>query len=80
MMSGNIKIDKKKLNAFVLGGAILGGGGGWMEEGRELGLLALEKGFSEIVPIQSLPQDSILLTVSAVGASTAGKATVGPED
>ena len=81
MMSGNIKIDKKKLNALVLGGAILGGGGGgWMEEGRELGLLALEKGFSEILPIQSLPQDSMLLTVSAVGASTAGTATVSPED
>jgi len=80
-MSRKIKIDKKKVNAAVLGGAILGGGGGgWMEEGRELGGLALEKGFSEIVPIQSLPDDSMLLTVSAVGAPSAGKATVSPED
>ncbi len=80
-MSRTIKIDKKKVNAAVLGGAILGGGGGGrIEDGLELGLLALEKGFSEIVPIQALPDDAMLLTVSAVGAPSAGKATVEPED
>jgi hypothetical protein len=80
-MPRKIKINKKNIEAAVLGGAILGGGGGgWIEEGRELGSLAVEKGFSEILPIQAVPEDAILLTVSAVGAPSAGKSIVQPDD
>ena len=76
-----IKIDEKKMEAAVLGGAVLGGGGGgWIDEGRELGGLALEKGFSEVLPIQALSGDAVLLTVSSVGAPSAGKGFVGPDD
>ncbi len=76
-----IKIDGKKMEAAVLGGAVLGGGGGgWIEEGREFGRLALEKGFSEVLPIQSLSEDAVLLTVSSVGAPSAGKGIVNPDD
>jgi len=65
----------------VLGGAVLGGGGGgWIEEGRQLGYLALERGFSEILSIDELPGDAVLLTVSGVGAPSAGGDIVEPED
>jgi DUF917 family protein len=81
MMWRKIRIDGKKMEAAVVGGAILGGGGGgWMDEGRELGRLALEKGFSEVLPIQALSEDAVLLTVSSVGAPSVGKGFVGPDD
>ena len=76
-----IRIDKDTLEAAVLGGAVLGGGGGgWIEEGREVGLLALERGFSGILSIDEFPEEALLLTVSAVGAPSAGKDVVDPDD
>jgi len=63
------KIDEGWVEAAVLGGAILGGGGGGsLEEGRRLGRLALELGRPTILNVDLLPDDSLILTVSAVGA------------
>ena len=63
------KIKKEWVEAAVLGGAILGGGGGGsLEEGRRLGKLALELGTPTILDINQLPDESLILTVSAVGA------------
>ncbi len=65
----------------MLGGTVLGGGGGgWIEEGRKLGHLALERGFSEILSIDEIPEDAVLLTVSGVGAPSAGRDIVEPDD
>ncbi|MDH4270768.1 MAG: DUF917 family protein [Candidatus Aminicenantes bacterium] len=76
-----MNIDRQDVEAAVTGGAILGGGGGgWVEEGRILGRLALEKGFSEILSIDDIPDTSTLLTVSAVGAPSAGASLLRPED
>lgn len=76
-----MNITRQDVEAAVLGGAILGGGGGgWIEEGRTLGLLALENGFSEILSIDDIPETAILLTVSAVGAPSAGASVLRPED
>jgi DUF917 family protein len=76
-----IRIDKDTLEAAVLGGTVLGGGGGgWIDEGTRLGRLALERGFSEILSIDEFPADALLLTVSAVGAPSAGKDAVAPDD
>jgi len=63
------KIDAEWVEAAVLGGAILGGGGGGsLEEGRHLGRLALELGRPTILNLDQLPDDALILTVSAVGA------------
>lgn len=76
-----MKIDRQDVEAAVIGGAILGGGGGgWIEEGRMLGQIALEQGFSEILSIDDIPDRFMLLTVSAVGAPSAGASLLEPED
>ena len=63
------KIDKQWIEAAIVGGGILGGGGGGsMGEGRSLGRLALELGDPKIVDLADVPEDSLILVVSAVGA------------
>lgn len=64
-----LKIDREWAEAAVLGGAILGGGGGGsLEEGRRLTKLALELGNPIILSLEQFPEESLILTVSAVGA------------
>jgi len=76
-----MQIARHDVEAAVIGGAILGGGGGgWIEEGRALGLLAFEKGFSKILSIDDLPGAATLLTISAVGAPSAGASLLRLED
>jgi len=76
-----LRVSPADLEAFVMGGAILGGGGGgWVEEGKKLGQLALERGFSKILPLSSLSRDELVVTVSAVGAPSAGTGLLAPED
>lgn len=80
-MGIRLKVNKRMIEAAVLGGAVLGGGGGgWIEEGRELAGVAVERGFREILPIEDVPEDALLLTVSAVGAPSAGSAALKPDD
>jgi len=80
-MSKKIKIEKESVEAAVLGGAVLGGGGGgWIEEGRKIGHLALEKGFSEILTVEDLSEEAVVLTCSAVGAPSVGACLLEPED
>jgi hypothetical protein len=79
--AGWLKVRPEDLEAFVLGGAILGGGGGgWIEEGRKLGRLSLERGFLGLAPLSFFPGDALLLTVSAVGSPSAGSGLVEPDD
>jgi len=67
-----LKIDREWVEAAVLGGAILGGGGGGSpEQGRRLGRLALELGAPTILNLDQLSDDSLILTVSTVGAPSA---------
>jgi DUF917 family protein len=76
-----MNIDKQTAEAAILGGTILGGGGGgWIEEGKALAYLALENGFSEIFSIRDIPDEDLLLTVSGVGAPSAGAALLKPVD
>lgn len=80
-MGIRLKVNKGTIEAAVLGGAVLGGGGGgWIEEGRELAGVAVKQGFREILPIEDVPEDALLLTVSAVGAPSAGSAALKPDD
>jgi len=76
-----IRVDELTIEAAVLGGAVLGGGGGgWMEEGRRLGRISFSRGFREILPLDALPDEAVLLTVSAVGAPSVGNDLLAAED
>jgi len=80
-LKARILIDREVAEAAVHGGAILGGGGGgWIEEGQRLAAFALKKGFTGIWPLESLNPDDLVLTVSVVGAPSAGKKGLRPED
>lgn len=80
-MEERIKVNQENLEAFIMGGTVLGGGGGgWMEDGKEMAKVALQKGFSEIISLKELPEDATLLTVSAVGAPSAGRRVLKPDD
>jgi DUF917 family protein len=80
-MGIRLKVNKGTIEAAVLGGAVLGGGGGgWIEEGRELAGVAVKRGFREILPIEDVSEDALLLTVSAVGAPSAGSTALKPDD
>lgn len=79
-MENSIKINKKNAEAAVLGGAVLGGGGGgWIEDGKNLARIALKNGFSQIVPLDSLAENTMLVTVSAVGAPSEGSKSIKPK-
>lgn len=80
-MSKRLKIDRDKAEALIFGGAVLGGGGGGcIDEAKRIAKIALERGFSEIISIDELPDDATLLTVSAVGAPSASGKSLKPYD
>jgi hypothetical protein len=65
-------LDLDTAQALVLGGAVLGGGGGGsMARGAELLRLALEIGRPRLLPLDALPDEALLVTVSGVGAPSA---------
>lgn len=77
----NIKVDKDNVRALIFGGTVLGGGGGgWIEDAERIANIAIEKGFSEIVSIDELPEDATLLTVSVVGVPSSGRGILKPND
>lgn len=77
----SIRIDERTVEAAVMGGAVFGGGGGGsVEDGRSLGRTALELGLKEIESLDEVPAEAMLLTVSAVGAPSAGSGLLRPED
>ncbi|MFM1651656.1 DUF917 domain-containing protein [Brevibacillus sp. B_LB10_24] len=74
-----ISLDERKMEAAVLGGAVLGGGGGGpIEEGMQLGRLALEIGEPRLVTVDELDDEDWIVTVSAVGAPAAEEQYVKP--
>ncbi|WP_223066308.1 DUF917 family protein [Paenibacillus caui] len=74
-----IKLDMKMMEHAVFGGAVLGGGGGgWIEEGLQLGRLALEMGQPELRSIDEFADDDSFVTVSLVGAPGAKDKFVSP--
>ncbi|WP_426983925.1 DUF917 domain-containing protein [Brevibacillus borstelensis] len=76
---GTITLDERKMEAAVWGGAVLGGGGGGpIEEGIQLGRLALEVGEPKLITIDELLDDEWVVTVSAVGAPAAAEQYVKP--
>ncbi|RPJ58897.1 MAG: DUF917 family protein [Acidobacteria bacterium] len=81
MMTDVIRLGAQDVEAAVLGGAILGGGGGGsMKEGLRLGYEALKAGAPSLVPLASLPDDTLVATASLVGAPAARDAIVEQRD
>ena len=63
-----IRVDAVGLHQLVYGGAVLGGGGGGslaagLQSAREI----LAAGVPRVVPLSALPDEAILVTLSAVG-------------
>jgi len=70
------KITVEDVEALTIGGTILGGGGGgWPEEGRAAGMLAIELGGVELWSPEETPMDWRVITVAALGAPTERGAT-----
>jgi len=64
-----VKLDDRDVEALVLGGAVLGGGGGdEIEDGRERIAQARQMGPVKICQLDQLDPTALLLTVSRVGA------------
>lgn len=67
--------------AAILGGAVLGGGGGGsLEKGRKNIRKALALGEVKLVDIDDIPENTLLITGSAVGAPAAKHAQALPQD
>ncbi|KAF1303615.1 DUF917 family protein [Enterococcus saccharolyticus] len=66
-------IDETKIEALALGGIILGGGGGGsMDYGIENAKISLANGRQpQVIPVDELPENATVLTISAVGAPSA---------
>jgi len=65
-------LNQDLVEAAVVGGSFYGGGGGGaLSTGRDMGKLAVTLGDPYLVDITDVPDDAVLLTVSAVGAPAA---------
>jgi uncharacterized protein len=74
-----IRLDEKAVEYAVYGGAVLGGGGGgWIEDGLQIGKLAFEIGQPELITVDELQDEDLLVTVSLVGAPAAKDKYVKP--
>lgn len=81
MVKENIKLDKEILKYALIGGTILGGGGGGsVKMGEVAGNIALEYGDIELIGIDSVDEDEVIVTVSAVGAPAAVDGYIKPKD
>ena len=76
-----LNLTMEHLEAAVLGGCVLGGGGGGsMEKGLRTAKLGLELAPVTLVDPEDLDEDTVLVNVSNVGAPSAADAWVEPMD
>ena len=65
------RMTREDVEGLALGGAILGGGGGgWPDEGRRDGMLALELGGVDLLDPKEVDEDFIVITAAGLGAPT----------
>lgn len=77
----NLELTKELLEAAVLGGCVLGGGGGGsMEKGRSTARLGLELRAVTLIDPEDMDDNEVLINVSNVGAPSAKNAYVEPMD
>ncbi|MCQ1529011.1 DUF917 domain-containing protein [Lutispora saccharofermentans] len=76
-----MKLNKEMLKYALVGGTILGGGGGGSKElGEASGSIALDYGDLNLTDISEVPDDTLIVTTSAVGAPAAVDKYVKPRD
>ncbi|MDR7486499.1 MAG: DUF917 family protein [Armatimonadota bacterium] len=76
-----LRLTAQHVEAAVLGGAVLGGGGGgWIPDGLERGRLAVQLGTPELAAVDDLPPDAMIVTAAAVGAPSPKERFVRPVD
>ncbi len=74
-------LSMRSVEAAAWGGAFLGGGGGgWPADGLANGRVALEAGSPRLVSLNELDPDTLVVTVSMVGAPAAPERFLRPED
>ena len=66
--------------ACIGGGVYACGGGGWLDHGLQNGQLATTLGRPRLASIDELPQDGVIITVSAIGAPAAPGWEMWPRD
>ena len=65
-------LTAKDVPAAITGGSVLAaGGGGWVEHGYLVGETATKLGFPMLASIDEIPEDGIIVTVTAIGAPAA---------
>ena len=76
-----LKLNLELLEAAILGGCVLGGGGGGaMSKGYDAAKIGLEKGEVYLIDPSDLEDDAYLINVSNVGAPSATNSYVATED
>lgn len=76
-----MELTLRSVETAAWGGAFLGGGGGgWPADGLKNGMRALEAGTPRLVSLDELDPDTLVVTVSMVGAPAAPERFVRPED
>lgn len=63
------QLTLEDVQAAVKGGSVYAsGGGGWVDHGLEIGSAAIAIGRPKLVSVDELPEDSIIVTATAIGA------------
>jgi DUF917 family protein len=76
-----MRLTAEHVDAAVLGGAVLGGGGGgWISDGLERGRLAVSLGTPELVSVSELSPEAVIITSATVGAPSPKERFVRPLD
>ena len=76
-----VRLTAEDVEAAVLGGAVLGGGGGgWIPDGLERGRLAVAYGTPELVSLDEIPPDALIVTAAMVGAPSPKERYIRPVD
>jgi uncharacterized protein len=69
------------VEAACLGGGVFAcGGGGWLEHGLQNGHLAVTLGRPKLADIKEIPQNGLIVTISAIGAPASDDFEMWPKD
>lgn len=69
------------VEAACLGGGVFAcGGGGWLDHGLQNGHLAVTLGHPKLADIKEIPQDGLIVTISAIGAPMSDDFEMWPKD
>lgn len=67
-------------DACLGGGVLACGGGGWLDHGLQNGRLSVTLGRPKLVSIDEVPQDGLIITITAIGAPASDDFEMWPKD